>query len=246
MILNLYQNTLSVYLKILLRLPAYWVPTILFPAMLFMMFGIRSGNSTPISALIMASFTVYAVIGVAFYQFGISIAQQRESRWESFERILPYSFWPGIFARLISAGFFALLSVFLVLAVAFTFSNPDADIFAVIRLVIYTLGILVPFILAGIALGYWSSARASVPIANLIFLPLAYLGGLWVPPIAMGRILNEISQYTPTRHGAEIAWAAVANRPIPLESIVWLACFSLFFAGVAYLGYRRDKTVRYS
>ncbi len=30
----------------------------------------------------------------------------------------------------------------------------------------------------GITLGYMASARAAVAVANLVFLPLAYLGGL--------------------------------------------------------------------
>ena len=56
-----------------------------------------------------------------------------------------------------------------------------------------------------------SSARAAVPVANLVYLPLAYLGGLWVPPVAMPATINAISEWTPTRAMGELGWAAVTG-----------------------------------
>ena len=40
----------------------------------------------------------------------------------------------------------------------------------------------IPFGLLGIALGYWAQAKAALPLANLLYLSLAYAGGLWLPP----------------------------------------------------------------
>lgn len=64
--------------RVLLRQPGFWIPTVIFPAMLYAFFGAQSGGGQW-AAQAMASFCVYAVLGVGFFQFGVSIAQDRES-----------------------------------------------------------------------------------------------------------------------------------------------------------------------
>ncbi len=228
-----------------LRSPAYWVPAIIFPAMLYSMFG----SSVPdgiIASYVMASFCAYAVIGVGFYQFGVSIAMQRETSWERFLRVLPGVFWPRLAALMVSAGVFALAAVLLVIAASYSFSGPDAAAATVLALIGACFLIGLPFVLFGVALGYWVSARAAVPLANMIFLPLAFLGGLWVRPSGMHPIVGEISLYTPTRHAAEIVWAVVGHHPVPGTSIWWLVGYSALFALLAWVGYARDERLRYA
>ncbi|MCF6320890.1 MAG: ABC transporter permease, partial [Rhizobiaceae bacterium] len=83
-------------------------------------------------------------------------------------------------------------------------------------------------------------------VANLLYLPLAYLGGLWMPPEQLPAPIAEISQFTPTRHAGEIAWAIVGGYSIPFDSVIWLAGFSALFALLAYWGYQRDERQRYA
>ena len=58
-------------LRILFRQPGFWIPSVLFPVMLFAFFGASAGNW---AANAMASFMVYAVVGIGFFQFGVSLA----------------------------------------------------------------------------------------------------------------------------------------------------------------------------
>jgi ABC-2 type transport system permease protein len=228
-----------------LRTPAYCVAAVIFPAMLYSMFGL-SVPAGRASSYVMASFCAYAVIGVGFYQFGVSIAQERETNWERFVRVLPRAFWPKLVALLVSAGVFAIVAVLLVIAVAYLVGNPDADLLTVLFLILACFAIALPFVLFGVALGYWVSARAAVPLANMAFLPLAFLGGLWVRPSSMHPIVAKISLYTPTRHAAEIVWSVVGHNDIPGASIVWLVGYGCLFATMAWWGYRRDEAIRYA
>jgi ABC-2 type transport system permease protein len=227
-----------------LRTPAYWVPAVIFPAMLYSMFGVNAPAGRDAS-YVMASFCAYAVIGVGFYQFGVSIAAARETAWEKFMRVLPRAFWPKLVALMVSAGFFAIVAVLLVIVAAYLFSAPDADAATVLKLIAATFIIALPFVLFGVALGYLVSARTAVPLANMIFLPLAFLGGLWMRPSSMHPVVGEISLYTPTRHAAEIVWAVVGHRDIPGQSVMWLLGYSALFAALAWWGYRRDEAKRY-
>ena len=230
----------------LMRSPGYWVPTILFPVMFYMFFGVAVAGRGANPALVMASFAVYGVVGVAFYQFGVGIAQDREMHWEKFVRTLPGSAPARIAARLITAAIFASLAAGIVLFAAHFFSAPGISGRQLVLFGLVCFAASTPFALMGIALGYWTNAKTAVPISNMVFLPLAFLGGLWIPPSAMPSSIAAISQYTPTRHMAELAWATMLDRSLPGESMGFLAGYAVIFAGLAYIGYRRDEGRRYA
>lgn len=239
-----YQIAIWLHLKSLLRLPAYWAPTLIFPVMLYIMFG--SGGSGQEADFRMASFVVYAVIGVAFFQFGVSIAQDRESHWERYRRTLPGAGGPRMASQIVSALVFALLAAVLVVIAGMFFSEPSIGAERIFALLFAAMWVTIPFTLLGIALGYWTTAKSAMPMAQLIYLPMAYAGGLWMPPDRLPAAVAEISHFTPTRHGGEIVWAIVSGRSIPGESIIWLAGFSILFALIAYRGYQRDEKQRYA
>ena len=210
------------------RQPGYWVPTILFPAMLFLFFGNSfRPDGTAGANFMLASWAVYAVLGVAFYQFGVGIAQDRETPWDRFLKTLPASLAPRLAARIATALLFAVAAALLVGLVALLFGG---TVFAI----------------SGIALGYAVSARAATPVANLVYLPLAFAGGLWIPPQALPDVVESFSRLTPTRHFAELAWAAVgAHGSFPFTSLAVLAGYGAVFAGIALWCYRRDWSARY-
>jgi len=241
---HLYATVISLRLKELFRLPAYWLPTLAFPALLFAMFG--AGGSGTRANFAMASFTIYAVIGVAFFQFGVSISQDRETHWERYRRTLPGATGPQVAAQLFAALVFSVLSAGLVIAVGFALSAPDLGVADLIKLILAAIVVSVPFTMLGVMLGYWTTAKSSVGIANMLYLPLAYVGGLWMPPAALPDIIAKISPYTPTRHAGEVVWAIAGGRAVPVESLLWLAGYGVVFGAIAYLGYRRDEKTRYA
>ncbi len=241
---QLYKLSILMQLKSLYRMPVYWVPTLLFPVMLFSMFG--SGDSGLSADFRMASFVIYGVIGVAFYQFGVSIAQDRESNWERYRRTLPWGFGPQLVSQVFSALIFALLTTTLVIIAALTLSEPTVSLEKIFALLLVSILITPPFTFFGVAIGYWTTSKSAVAVANLFYLPLAYLGGLWMPPDRLPAGISGISQFTPTRHAGEISWAIVGGHEVPVNSIIWLFGFTIIFAFIAYWGYQRDERIRYA
>lgn len=219
-------------LKILFRQPAFWVPTVLFPAMLYAFFGAQSGGGQW-AANAMASFAIYAVVGVGFYQFGVSIAQDRENPFATWQRSLPGGLADQWIARTVASLVFVAIAVLLVISVAHLTADIQLTAAAWIRLGLVCLISVVTATAMGIALGSLSSARAAVPLANLIYLPLAYLGGLWVPPMAMPEVINTISQWTPTRAMGELSWAAVSGTEWSTRYLLLLLAWTLAACGVA-------------
>ncbi len=227
----------------LVRYPVFSVPTVAFPALFFLFFVTPRAGVTP--NLFMASFAGFAVLAVAFFQFGVGIASERESPWGLYVRTLPLGPGVRLAARVLSAMLFAAVSAGLVLAaaVATTDAGLPAARWAALSAVLL-LG-AIPFALLGIALGYWASPRGALPIANLLYLTLSVLGALWTTPQHLPAALSGVSPLVPTRQFGELLWGAVEGRAWQPREVLLLAAWSILFAGLAVWGYRRDEGRRF-
>ena len=232
----------------LVRLPGYFFPTMILPVMLYAFFGIPASDDARSANLILASFTTFAVFGVVFFQFGVGIAQSRETSWEGYLRTLPAG--PvaalrrpgvgGVEFRRSGRRFARYPSPFSMTAPPW---GPRAVASASSRLLSPAR---CPFGFFGIALGYWVTPKAAIPVANLLYLPLSYAGGLWLPPDALPAPVADLSRYLPTRHFAELAWAAVMDQPWALANWLWLFAYTGGFAALAIhrISPRRGPTLQ--
>ena len=73
-----------------LRTPGYLLPTLAMPGLFYFLF---EGQDTAVGLVthLMASYAMWAILGVAFFQFGVGIAEERTTAWERFLRMLPLS-----------------------------------------------------------------------------------------------------------------------------------------------------------
>ncbi len=228
----------------LIRYPAFLLPTIALPALFFVLFATPRVDEEN-DDLFMVLYAGFAVLGIAFFQFGIGIASDRVSPWERFLRVLPVSAALRFGARLLVAFAFALTSALLVVVVALATTGAGLSAERALAL-LAALGIGgVPMALLGIALGYWTRPRAALPIANLLYLLLAYGGGRWTGLEYLPSVVEVISPYLPTRQWGEVLAAAAGDRSWPLGSITGLAAYAALFGGIALVGYRRDEGERF-
>jgi ABC-2 type transport system permease protein len=66
-----------------------------------------------------------------------------------------------------------------------------------------------PFIALGFAIGYWSGPHAAPAIANLIYLPLSFASGLFVPLSQLPEFIQNLRPFLPSYHYAQLAWSAL-------------------------------------
>lgn len=196
------------YLRQLLRQPSYVLSTLVFPSLFFLFFA-RPNIQDPAGALLlMGSFASFAIIGVMIFQFGVEVSVERSSSWWVYQSTLPVS--PGLqwLARGAVSLTFALVSALVVVGTV----RATTDVVLSSKVVAATLAALVlgsiPFGFLGLVVGFTFSGRSALPAANLIYIVLSFLGGLWVPPAGMNEKLQEVSKWMPTRHFAEWVWAA--------------------------------------
>jgi len=226
----------------LLRYPAYLVPTLAFPPVFFLFFAAPGAGEAATGR--MAAFAGFAVIGVAFFQFGVGIAVERATPWEAYLRTLPIGPVVRLTARVMSAAVFAVAAgcVLVVVALATTTATMSPGSWS-----LFALSLLLgtaPFALLGIALGYWSPARGALPIANLLYLSLSYAGGLWLAPRNLPTVVRKLSPVLPTRAFADTLVASTGGT-VATGAWLVLAAFSLLFGSLTAWGYTRDEGRRF-
>ena len=230
----------------LLRWPGYVVPTIVFPAMFYVLFDLPYARTQAgIADGTALAFIAFAIVGVTLYQFGVGIAQERGRPWERYLRTLPAPASVRFGARLVTALIFGVMTAAVVAIVARVLTPIDLSATLWLRVLLYCIAGGIPFVLVGISIGYWTSARAAVPVATACNLLLAYAGGLWMPPQYLPSFVQRISPFLPTRQFADLLWSVTSDTHV-LRAVTGLAAYTLLFGFIAAAGYRRDERKRYA
>jgi len=222
-----------------LRTPAFLVPTLVFPSMFFLLFAAPNLKTPSAANFTALAFMIFAVFGVVFFQYGVGTAFERENPWFAHLKTMPAPPLTRPLAQVTSSLLVAFLAAF-VLYLTARLSTPLAippDRWPKIALALL-LG-TVPMGLFGLAIGQTFNHRAAIPVANLIYLPLSFIGGLWMPPAFLPEWAQKISTLTPTRHWAELAWHAAVHKPWPLDSLLGLGFYTLLFGAFALWASRR-------
>jgi len=231
----------------LFRMPMFSIPSLLFPILFFAMFGIPFANDVQGSInngrFMMASFGTYAVMSVAMSSFSASIAVERGSGWNRFLRTTPMSSLTYFLGKIAMAVAFELIT----LIAFFVF----ADIVGHVHLSLATWSELtglmligtLPFISLGFFLGYISGPTSATIIANLIFFPMSFASGLFVPLTILPKFVQHAAQYLPSYNVAQLGWTALgaSGDKAVWVNLCWIAGYTIAFLLMAIFVYRRDQ-----
>lgn len=227
----------------LLRFPGFSIATLGFPTLLFLLFGLPHAGHD--ANLLLASYAAFAVLGVGFFQFGVSVAIERGTPWQQFVRTLPATAASRLAGRVLAALAFATSSAAIVSAVVLGTTSASLDASEWLRLAAALLLGSVPFVLLGLAIAFWTSAKSALPVANILYILLAYAGGLWTGPQDLPHAVRSLSPYTPARQWGDVLWPAVSGGSWRVSHWLALAAYGLAFGLLAAWGYRRDEGRRF-
>jgi ABC-2 type transport system permease protein len=195
-----------------LRTPAFAVPTLFFPIMFYLLFGVLLGSmrgNMEMSTYTFATYGVFGAMGPGLFGFGVSLAIEREQGLLTLKQALPQPAGAYLLARAAMAMLFVAIISLLLLAVALFVAHVPLSVAQAVKLfLINVLGAL-PFCAIGLFIGSWVSGQASPAIVNLIFLPMAFLSGLWWPLQFMPQFLQDIAPAWPAYHLSQMALATV-------------------------------------
>ena len=225
----------------LFRQPMYLVSTVLFPSMFFWFFGLPNAKEPGSIAILSSSFACFGVLSVVLFQFGVGISQDKESSWYFYLRSLPSRKGVVLGSRVLAGILFSMLAIFGVFATALIFSDLKIVDIEWIRLLSLLFCGAIPFALLGICLGLLVNSQAILPVANLVYLPLSFAGGLWMPPNILPTAIQKISEYLPTRMYGEIIWASVLKREVDHKYVYGLLTYGIVFLLAAFFLSKKEE-----
>ena len=226
------------------RTPGFSIPTLLFPVMFYTFFGIVFSMSAAMPTYLMVTYGVFGVIGPALFSFGVGIAVERGQGWFDIKEVSPMPASAYIFARVALTFIFSLLIIMLLFSMGAVFA--DVQLYRSQWLLIALILIIgsLPFCAIGMTLGLYLKSNSAPATVNLIYLPLGFLSGLWIPITFFPEIMQTLANVLPPYHLAQLA-LKVINMDIGAN--IWLhigvlAAYSIVFITLAMKAYyKMDK-----
>jgi ABC-2 type transport system permease protein len=194
------------------RMPQFIIPTIAMPPAFYALFALAMGQgSAEVATRTLATFGVFAVMGPALFGFGANIAAERESGQLELKRLSPMPAGAQIAAKVAATTVFSMVAFALLYALGIAGGVQLSAGQWVMLASVHTLAII-PFALIGLGIGYRLGQKGAIAMANIVFLTMAVLGGLWMPIAVLPQAIQAFAWALPSYHLGEIALMAAGQR----------------------------------
>jgi len=236
---------------ILWRVPAFSLTNLALPILFFTFFGLPvvqqvTAAGFSVGAYVLASFAAYSVGSVMVYSFGIGVANERGMKIDLLIRATPCPPLIYMLGRVVNSLLFALVSLVVLIVYGMVVGGVQQDISVWLHVVVRLLAGSLPFIGLGFAIGYWCGPSVAPAVANLVYLPLSFAAGFFLPLQQLPAFVRQAAPYLPTYHYAQLAWSAVGAQTEPLHtSLLWLAGYTIGLFGLAVWAYQREEARKF-
>ncbi len=222
-----------------LRNPGFLAPVILFPTVFYLMFGVLLAHAQApgMAKYLLASYGTFGVMSPGLFGFGVSLALERDNGLLTLKRALPMPPAAYLLGKMLMAMIAAAIVILLLLGLAVGVAHVSLTVGqAAALLVTGTLGVL-PFCALGMLVGTLIKGQGAPGMLNLIYLPMSFLSGLWVPLQVLPEALQRIAPVWPSYHLDRIAMRALGIIQGPILPHVLVLCG--FTAVFLWLSVRR-------
>ena len=201
------------------RMPEFAIPTLVLPVVFYGLFGILLAKNATAAPYLLATFGVFAALGPSLFGFGIGIATEREEGTLALKSVSPMPVLVYPLAKLAMTVLFVAIVLAMIYALGVFAGGVTFTPAQWAGLLTVHLVSVLPFSLMGLFLGYTVKAQGAIAFANILFFPLAVLGGLWMPIFIFPAFMQVIAQALPSFHLAQLA--LMAGGIIPAEGM-WI------------------------
>ena len=231
-----------------IRVPIVVVGTMLFPVLAFAFFVVPQADiaGDPVTATAAAAqLSLFSTISVCLFNFGAGVAEDRATPWDPYLRTLPAGATPRIVGRLVNGLGFALLGLAPLVVLAAVATSATLTPLRLVLGVLALSAAATPFLGIGLAIGYRMPVKAAVPVAQVVLFPMAFAGGLFLPPETFPSWLDAFSRALPSRAGRDLVVAATTGGSVTVAAVATLVGWSALTLAVAGWAYRRDEGRRF-
>ncbi len=248
-------HTLTIYLKEAkyeflknLRLRVYTASVISFPLMFYVLFGLVLNakemiGATSVPTYLIATYGTFGVMGASLFGTASGLAADRGLGWLQVKRASPMPPFAYFIAKVILSMIFSAIVVTLLLILGFVFGGVRMPFLEISRLLATLVAGSLPFSALGLAIGYFAGPQSAPGVINLIYLPMSFCSGLWVPYMFLPKVVRQIALALPPYHLSQLALGVVGAGNHDAAATHWevLLAFTLICLGVARIGFQRDQ-----
>jgi ABC-2 type transport system permease protein len=243
-----------------LRSPEFAVGAVIIPVILYAMFGLTNASSllpqgTRIGLAMLLSLSCYGIVTLAIVMFGEDVAKDRGRGWLRTLAATPFPTGVYLAGKVGAALVSGLLIATAMAVLAATAGGVDLDpadwaVYAALMLA----GVVL-FSPLGFAIAYLARPKAAAVIANVVFLPLAFASGFFVPLSELPDVMGDLARYLPTYHFGQLVYRALmpagdveaftgaAMQPAALH-VAWVVGSAAVLGAAALLAARREAVTR--
>jgi ABC-2 type transport system permease protein len=226
----------------LLRSRVYSLSIIGFPIMFYLIFG-TAYRGKPAALYLMAGYTCMGVVSACLFGIGLVLALERAQGWLDLKRASPMPRLAYIGAKVVSCAAFGLIIAVLLMLLGTALGGIRLTAIQAASLAGIAIAGSIPFAAMGFFVAYLIPPNAGSGIINLIYLPLSFASGFWMPITMLPHWLQALAPALPTYHLAQIAFATLGLAPATGMALHWavLGAFTLLMLGAAWITFLRSE-----
>lgn len=230
------------------RVPIAILSAAMFPALAAVFFVIPNEEvaNDPVGATqAIAQLGIFAIMSACLFTHGTGVAEDRALPFDGFVRTLPAGALPRLVGRVLNGLIFAAISLIPLIAVGALLTEaslPPGRLIAAIGMV---LVVAVPFTFLGLAIGYALSAKAAIAVVQVVLFPLAFAGGLFLPPQMFPGWMDTLSMALPSRAARDVMVQVTTGEAAYTLALPLLIAWTVVFTLLAVWAYRRDEGRRF-
>jgi len=235
-----------------LRLRAYSLSVVMFPVMFYVLFGLVLNrgemiSGTRVTTYLIATYGTFGVMGASLFGTANGLAVERGLGWLQVKRASPMPPFAYFFGKVMMSVIFSATVVLTLLALGIGVGGVRLSPLEGVKLVTTLVAGSLPFCAMGMAIGYFAGPNSAPGVINLIYLPVSFFSGLWVPLMFLPKVLRQFAHALPPYHLAQLALSTVSAGQHESNLVHWefLVGFTLICLGVARIGFQRDEGKMY-
>jgi ABC-2 type transport system permease protein len=226
----------------MLRTKTFSLSVLGFPVMFYLLFG-TSNRHNMFARYLMPSYSCMGVVSACLFGIGMGIALERAQGWLELKQASPMPRFAYLAAKTISCAAFALVIVAGLLTLGITIGGVTITAGEAMKLAGVVLAGSLPFTAMGLLIALLVPASAGPGVINLIYLPMSFASGFWMPVGYLPHWLRVITPALPTYHLAQIALHIFGYSQAGSMLTHWeaLAGFTLLMLGAAWIIFTRSE-----
>jgi ABC-2 type transport system permease protein len=230
------------------RTRTFSLSSIGFPVMFYVLFALvmnrgAVSHGVDIGKYMLGGYAVFGMVGAALFGIGVGLATEINAGWLELKRASPMPPIAYLLAKCITAMAFGLIIVSILCVLGIAFGHVHLTLLEYVAMLGVTVAGAVPFTACGLVLALLVPANAVPGVVNMIYLPMSFLSGLWIPVFLLPHWMRALAPWMPTYHLSQLMLSIYGYQNADHALTHWLALlgFTCLLLGVAAISFQRRE-----